>query len=279
MIVSFHPLFEADRNIICAGRLPNSEDLAAIQSAKAVILGQGCYQSLYDMARSHCKNVFPNYDARFKYPGKLGQTKLFREFDIRHPATDIFADVTTFQEKYHNHKFLPWQYPVVFKLDWGGEGETVYLIQSNQSLQKKLKQTAEFEKSGQTGFLIQEYIPSNGRTLRVAAIGRQLMSYWRIQPDIDDFHTNLRSGAILASELQCAQQQQAEAAVREICQATGINLAGFDVIFSTEGEKSPPLLLEINYFFGRKGLGGSEAYYKILQTEVQAWLDGLELSS
>ncbi len=275
MIVSFHPLFEADRNIICAGRLPNSEDLAAIQSAKAVILGQGCYQSLYDMARSHCTNVFPNYDARFKYPGKLGQIKLFRAFDIRHPATEIFANVMSFQRKYHTHNCLPWQYPVVFKLNWGGEGETVYLIESDEYLQKILKQTAEFEKSDQTGFLLQEYIPSNGRTLRVAVIGRQLISYWRIQPDIDGFHTSLRSGAILASELQSVQQQQAEAAVWKICRATGINLAGFDVIFSTEGENPPPLLLEINYFFGRKGLGGSEAYYKILQTEIQAWLDSI----
>lgn len=280
MIVSFHPLFVADRNITCAGRLPNAEDRAAIQSAKAVVLGQGCYQSLYEMARSHCPNVFPNYDARFRYPGKLGQTKLFREFDFRHPATEIFPDVTTFQSKYRqDYNCLPWQYPVVFKLDWGGEGETVYLIESDEYLQKILKQTADFEKSGQTGFLLQEYIPSNGRTLRVVAIGRQLISYWRIQPDIDSFHTNLRSGAILESESQPALRREAETMIRALCQATGINLAGFDVIFATDAVNPEPLLLEINYFFGRKGLGGSAAYYKILQTEIQAWLDGLKLSS
>jgi ribosomal protein S6--L-glutamate ligase len=33
-----------------------------------------------------------------------------------------------------------------------------------------------------------------------------------------------------------------------------------------------PMLLEINYFFGRKGLGGSKAYYKLLHEEIQAWL-------
>jgi len=57
-----------------------------------------------------------------------------------------------------------------------------------------------------------------------------------------------------------------------LCQKTGINLAGVDVIFSSDRDDPAPMLLEINYFFGRKGLGGSEAYYKILQAEIQAWL-------
>ena len=38
MIVSFHPLFEADKNIISAGREPDADDLAAIKAADAVIL-------------------------------------------------------------------------------------------------------------------------------------------------------------------------------------------------------------------------------------------------
>jgi len=33
------------------------------------------------------------------------------------------------------------------------------------------------------------------------------------------------------------------------------------------------LFLEINYFFGRKGLGGSEAYYKLLQQEIDRWIN------
>ena len=53
------------------------------------------------------------------------------------------------------------------------------------------------------------------------------------------------------------------------------DLAGVDVVFSAQENDAPPLLLEINYFFGRKGLGGSEAYYKILQAEIQTWLAGV----
>ena len=73
MILSFHPCFEADINIICAGREPDHNDSAAMRSAAAVILPQGCREALYRMAKQNCAHVFPNYDARFEYPGKTGQ--------------------------------------------------------------------------------------------------------------------------------------------------------------------------------------------------------------
>jgi len=79
MILSYHPCFEADKNLLCAGREPDADDLTAIKSADAVILPQGCYQSLYEMARNNCSHVFPNFDARFKYTGKIGQARFFQE--------------------------------------------------------------------------------------------------------------------------------------------------------------------------------------------------------
>jgi ribosomal protein S6--L-glutamate ligase len=273
MIVSYHPLFEADRNITCAGREPNAEDLAVIRDAQAVILGQGCYQSLYEMARANCPNVFPNYEARFKYPGKFGQTILFRELNTNHPSTEIYSDIALFQKKYRNSPDqLTSRYPLVFKLDWGGEGETVYRATGTEDLQKLLTQFADFEKTGQSGFLLQEFVPSGDRSLRVVVIGQQIVSYWRIQQNRGAFHTSLNKGAVIDSKAEPALQQKAVAVVKKLCQKTGINLAGFDVIFSAEIDDPDPMLLEINYFFGRKGLGGSEAYYKILHQEIQTWL-------
>ena len=273
MIVSFHPLFEADKNIICAGREPNGDDLAAIKSADAVILSQGCYRELYDMARENCPHVFPNYDARFKYPGKINQIKLFRKMRVAHPVSEIFSNLASFQQHYHGglakHSF---NFPVVFKLDWGGEGETVYLINSADNLQKKLEKSAEYEKSGQAGFILQEYISSNSRTLRVVILGQRVISYWRIQEKNDGFFSNLSKGAIIDSEAEPGLQHKAVALIKDLCQKTGINLAGFDVIFSSENGDPDPMLLEINYFFGRKGLGGSENYYRILLAEIRNWL-------
>ena len=278
MIVSFHPIFEADKNIICAGRMPNEEDLYAIKAADAVILSQGCHRSLYELARSNCPNVFPNYDARFKYPGKIGQIELFRANDAPHPASELFDDVAAFQRRYticpQNVSF---DYPFVFKLDWGGEGETVYLIQSAENLQEILKKAAELEKSGLAGFLLQEFIPSGNRTLRVAVIGQQLISYWRIQECSDGFHANLRKGAAINFEADPELQHTALAFVKHLCRKVRINLAGLDIIFSSNTGAPKPLLLEINYFFGRKGLGGSEAYYQVLQQEIRRWLAGLNL--
>ena len=72
MILSFHPCYEADSNILCAGRDPDEKDLAAIRAADAVILPQGCREALYLLARQNCSYVFPDYDARFQYPGKTG---------------------------------------------------------------------------------------------------------------------------------------------------------------------------------------------------------------
>jgi ribosomal protein S6--L-glutamate ligase len=278
MIVSFHPIFEADKNIICAGRMPNDEDLDAIKAADAVILSQGCHRSLYELAKSNCPNVFPNYDARFKYPGKIGQIGLFRANDAPHPASELFSNVAAFQQRYTiSPQNVIFDYPFVFKLDWGGEGETVYLIQSAETLQEILKKAAEFEKSGLAGFLLQEFIPSRNRTLRVAVIGQRLISYWRIQESSDGFHTNLRKGAVLNFEADPELQHNALVLVKHLCRKARINLAGLDIIFSSKTDDPDPMFLEINYFFGRKGLGGSQAYYQILRQEIHRWLAGLNL--
>ena len=100
MIVSFHPLFEADKNIICAGRDPDADDLVAIKKASAVILSQGCRQSLYEMARDNCSHVFPNYDTRFNYPGKIGQTRLFQKYSTAHPHTEIYPSLDEFRKQF-----------------------------------------------------------------------------------------------------------------------------------------------------------------------------------
>jgi ribosomal protein S6--L-glutamate ligase len=278
MIVSFHPLYEADKNITCAGREPNAEDLAAIKAARAVVLPQGCFQSLYKMARANCRRVFPNYDARFRYPDKVGQIKLFREFKIAHPASEIFLNVDSFHDNFQKRTSkISLKYPFVFKLDWGGEGETVFLIKSEDDFSSILEKTAGFEKSGQSGFLLQEYIASGNRTLRVVVIGQRVISYWRVQKNDGDFYSNLGQGAVIDAESDPEQQHKAVALVKQMCHKTGINLAGFDVIFLSENDDPDPMLLEINYFFGRKGLGGSEAYYCVLLEEIQAWIAGLNL--
>jgi ribosomal protein S6--L-glutamate ligase len=273
MIVSFHPVFEADQNIICAGREPGADDLAAIRAAHAVVLPQGCRRSLYEMATEHCRHVFPNYDARFDYPGKLGQIRLFQETDTAHPHAETYATLDAFrQPSADNPAEIAFKPPCVFKFDWGGEGKTVYLLNSRKDLQDILHKAADFERSGQKGFLLQEYVPTQGRTLRVVIIGQRFISYWRIQEGADAFKSSVSQGARIDAALAPERQKVAKEFVRGFCSKTRINLAGFDVIFAPGKGSMRPLMLEINYFFGRRGLGGSDAYYEMLKQEIKAWI-------
>jgi len=281
MILSFHPLYVADQNITCAGRDPGAAELRAIQAADAVILPQGCRESLYVMARRICPHVFPNYDARFQYPGKLGQARLFQETGVPHPRTEIFTRADLCDPLHEDLlRNPPFYFPFVFKFDWGGDGETVFLVDSAPAFEKILNLAVSYEKTGQYGYLLQEFIPSQARSLRVVVIHQRFISYWRVQQGEDAFYTNLKKGAGIVNNDDPELQEAAIASAVAFCRKTGINLAGFDFLFSEKVlEKGvvEPLFLEINYFFGRRGLGGSEAFYQMLHEEINNWINQLNL--
>ena len=256
MILSFHPCFEADKNLLCAGREPDADDLAAIKAANAVILPQGCYRSLYEIAHNNCRYVFPNFDVRFKYAGKIGQARLFQQKNVPYPRTETHLNVDAFVGHYGGFSAQPaFDFPFVLKFDWGGEGYQVYLIHSAS-----------------------EFISSNIRSLRVVVIGQTVISYWRVQSNNQSFYSNLAKGAVIDTDADPDLQEMAVKSVKAFCSRTGINLAGFDLLFSSQRKNRTPLFLEINYYFGRRGLGGSERFYEILTTEITKWIDSLGLS-
>ena len=200
-ILSFHPLYEGDHNILCAGREPDQTDLAAIQAADAVILPQGCQAGLYDMATANCRHIFPNYQARFSYTGKIGQARLFKATGVAHPQTETFANMQAFVDR---HGDMPskasFEFPFVAKFDWGGDGDNVFCIQTAEQFQNFQLQAIRYERTGQAGFLLQELIPSQNRVLRVAVIGHTVVSYWRTQPDKDAFYANIAKGALIDAD-------------------------------------------------------------------------------
>jgi len=275
MILSFHPIIEADENIICAGRDPGPEELAAIQNAEAVILPQGCRESLYRMARTNCPHIFPNLDVSFDYPGKSGQIRLFRKTGVAHPPTDLYESLD------HYHRSKPGiSLPAVIKLDWGGQGDTIFKAADAAELDQALDRVSACEQTGQTGFLVQKFIPTRQRSLRVTLIGRRQVAYWRIMPASDRFGASVAAGARIDHEADPHLISAAGEVVRTFCEKTRLQLAGFDFLFDTsqlELGRIEPLMLEINYFFGRTGLGGSEAYYQMLTQAVDAWLGELGL--
>ncbi len=270
MILSFHPLFRGDINILCAGRKPGGEELAAIRSAAAVILPQGCPHDLYEMARTNCARVFPNYDARFRFPGKTGQIRLFRETRAPHPATDTYDDLADFRNRSPFSSCFG--FPLVFKFDWGGEGDTVFLAKNQSGLDELLEHADRCERSGQRGFLLQQFVNCGGRSLRVVVIGQRVISYWRVGECPGTFKASLSGGARIDTDSDPGLKEAAERLVAGFCRDAGINLAGLDVLYAIDHLPPRPLVLEVNYFFGRVGLGGSEAYYELLMDEIHCWL-------
>jgi ribosomal protein S6--L-glutamate ligase len=270
MIVSFHPIIEGDENIICAGRLPDETDLAAIKRADAVILPQGCSESLYWMARRNCPHVFPNLDVRFDFPGKRGQIQLFERLGLEHPETRCYDSVANYRCSSQQIAF-----PAVVKFYWGGQGDTVFKVTHQDDLAKVIERASDFESTAQNGFLIQQFIAARGRSLRVVVIGSRFISYWRVQSEKDAFGTSVADGASIDHSSDRHLQKAAKDRAKHLCRETGLQLAGFDFIFDeadVDTTQVAPLILEINFYFGRTGLGGSDAYYQLLKAEVDKWL-------
>lgn len=273
MILSYHPCYVGDENRLCAGRDPDNADALAMKRADAVILPQGCRPALFEMASAHCRHFFPDYTRRFASPGKIGQAALFRQFGAPHPETVTFESIEDFYRwAKGGHTGPPFGYPFVFKFTWSGEGENVWLVHDRKAFGRLTEKAASFENTGQKGFLLQRYVETGGRSLRVVVAGETCRSYWRIQPDPARFGTQSAQGAAIDHQADMDCQERAKAVVMDFCQKTGINLAGFDIVYDAHAGSHTPLFLEINYFFGRRGLGGSEAFYALLCGEIDGWL-------
>jgi len=272
MILSFHPCIEADRQIIMGDQRPDKQILSWVLRASAIILPQGCPEELYGLCRAHCANVFPNYDVRYRYPGKVGQTRLFRTYGISYPITHIWDSVKQF-ERHLDRQKMPHSMPFVVKADHGHEGDHVYVVDSNDTLHEILQTLKKLEDPSGQAFITQDFIPAGGKVLRVVVIGRRLFSYWKVASNPNERVVTISRGATIEPHGWPKLQDMGKEAVKKLCTLTGINLAAVDVIFSSEKKDPDPLILEINYYFGRRGLHGSDRYYAMLFEQVRQWLE------
>ena len=179
MILSFHPCFVADAQIILGDRDLNSNDLACIRDAEVIILPQSCSHSFYRECKQSSALLFPDYDARFTYPGKFGQSLLFKEIGCPHPKTLPWSSVEKCKKEYQGDRILPHETPFLIKLDKAHEAEGTYLIQDLASLESALKNLTYREGSGSPGFVTQELISSEGNVLRAVILGKRIVTYWK----------------------------------------------------------------------------------------------------
>jgi ribosomal protein S6--L-glutamate ligase len=278
MIASLHPCITKDINILCAGRSLTTREKNRLKKARAVIVPQGVTAGVYRECRRLVPHVFPNYDLRFPLAGKIGDSLLFQYHQVPHPKTIIFENQAALFENYPDLEILPTLlsgYPMVLKADRGGEGAFVFLVHSRQELLNHLDLLPKGP-GGSQGFVLQERIDHGGKDLRVVVLGDELYAYWRLQPNPEKFLTNQSQGGIIDWGGDARLKEEAVEAVRAFCLQSGINLAGFDLIFDQQDKTRTPLFLEINYYFGRRGLGGSLRFYELLTQAVDRWLASLE---
>lgn len=257
-----------EENLTCAGRPPGPEEIAAVSRAAAVILPQGLREDLYRLCRSLCPLVWPNYDVRFDYPGKIGQALLFAAHNRPRPQTVVFPSVADYLRR--RHGALP--RPFVLKASAAGQGTGVYPVWKTAQQTAALRLLEQQERLGRGGFVQQEMIDHGGRDLRVVLLGRKTLSYWRWAPPGQPFLTNVAAGGVIDFDSDPELRRQGEEAVLNFARETRIDLAGFDLLFDHQGDPRQPLFLEINFYFGRQALGGSEKYYRLLNRAVQDWL-------
>lgn len=270
MIISFNPVIIADHQIILGSRKINRNDRAFIRRAEAIILPQSCSEELFYATRESSALIFPDYDSRFRYSGKLGQSRLFKEKGFPHPETREWNSVLELKEACKES--FPHEMPFIVKANLSHEAEGVHIVKDRESFESSMARLNSIEKSGFSGFISQELIQSGGNVLRVVIMGKELISYWRRPEDSNQVVTAASKGARLDRAWRKDLQEKGRDEVRRLSKETGINLAAIDIIFPVLEVDPEPLLLEINYYFGRRGLGGSFIYYKMLFRTIKEWL-------
>jgi ribosomal protein S6--L-glutamate ligase len=168
----------------------------------------------------------------------------------------------------------PHEMPFLLKTDKGHEGDGVFFVTDVQSLEAAL---VRLEKIGQDRFISQEGIPCHGNVLRTVVLHKRIVTYWKRADPSHAVISTVSHGARVDKKWKPELQEKGKAQAQWICEKTGINLAAFDFVFNLDHPAPQPFILEINYYFGRKGLGGSLRYYRLLLNAIQEWLKEKEL--
>ncbi len=262
--VSFNPWVEGDLNFFqFTGLTP--EVLSALEAAEAVILPQTVSPEFYFFVRRLGKRVFPDYDLRFSFPGKIGQILLFKALSLPHPETLCVPRICAFGPHPGAAEIRLPEPPFVVKGNHGHEGREIFLVESPSDWEEALSRLKAWEASGRFGFLIQEYLPWD-YDLRVVVIGKRRLCFWRR----GRFRKNLVQEGEAAECPDAELEARALSVVERLCEASGLNLMAVDLLFRPEtGEV---FLNEINFVFGLRLIGGEERFRAYLSEAVAEFL-------
>ncbi len=273
MILSLHPLILADKQIIPGPRPVDSVLSGELAGAEAIILPQSCSEALYRAAESSGAVLFPCYGPRFAYPGKSGQARMFADLGFPHPETRCWPSAQSLKAWLAEEERLPHDTPFLIKADFTHEGEGVWMVHRREDLAGIMDMLEVNERSDSGGFVTQRLVPSGGNALRAVIFEKRVLSYWKRAGEGEILATVSR-GARVDREWRPGLQAKGRAQAMELRERAGINLAAVDMVFDLEAPDPSPILLEVNYYFGRRGLGGGNRYYRLLLGAVRDWLEG-----
>ncbi|WLR52213.1 hypothetical protein LC040_04710 [Bacillus tianshenii] len=191
------------------------------------------------------KKIFPNIQTIQIGQNKIEQTRALWAVCPEHtPYTEILGNTKENIEKV----LETFPMPFVAKESRNSMGKGVFLIENeNQFLDYAARNDV---------FYIQEYLPNDGRDLRVVVVGKEIVTaYWRIGADGAFLHNVAKGGDISFTDIPL----EALNIIQNVANALNVNHAGFDLIYS-EGQY---YILEFNVLFGNQGL--LEAGIKIEQ--------------
>ena len=261
--LSMNSLVELEKNLPNLAPLEVPEVTHLIRAARGVVMPRGMTRKRYRKIAAMAQNRFPNLDAKYDYSGKTKQIILFQRLKIRHPRTILYPNpqVLLAAEK----RMLPLHYPFVLKGDKGGGGSTVFPVRCRKDLIRGLQGLPAEEP-----LLIQRWVDHGGMDLRVVVVGAKMVSYFRVGDG--NFYNNVCRGGRMRAEIFPELQRRGMAAVASLCHLASINFAGFDLMFPDAG---PPVFIEINFNFGRKGLGGTPGFRRLFKEAVNLWQRGI----
>ena len=269
-IVSYHPGLEADINLVLVSQRPlDARDREATGQAAAILLPQICRADLFELAQASGAPFFPNPAVHLSHDGKVGNYRLFRDLGLPHPATVEFADLEGAAAAWEagRAEVAALGAPLVAKGAGGGMGENVFLVSDPAELRGLAGRLETWCPRGPSGLVLQRFM-DGASDVRVVLMHDQAQVYWRRAAQ-REFRANLAQGGSFSVEGPPQERAAAVELARRLQRAAGLDLAGVDMLISAQGEA---LLLEINFFFGRRALGGHEVFLARYLEAVRRWL-------
>ena len=259
-IVSFRPAVEMEENLPPLAGLEDPATIDLLRNAAGVLLPSHVSPWRYQAITSHTTNWFPRLDVQFNSRGKTKQAYLFMKLGVRHPETLVFDNPHKLRDYLSAHG-SPWGYPFVLKGDMGGGGDTVFPVYGPGEIAGRLSKLPENDP-----LLIQKWVGHGGKDLRVVIYGDHAVSYFRVGEG--RFYNNVCRGGKLDHEGWPELQLKGAAAALAFSRIAGIDIAGYDLMFPDEGD---PVFIEVNFHFGRKGLGGPKPHQAYILQAIESW--------